>query len=118
MEGCIHIEEFEKTVDDYIYDHFKTIHGDSQDIIFCPDYRINIILKTSKETASYYTELIDMTKKYTINEIIKDSEILHFFMKTHHSYNITILCSFDEKNENNNDNDRTIVLLNKDIKSC
>jgi hypothetical protein len=117
MEQNIQIDEFEKTLDNFIFDHFKSIHGDSQDIIFFPDFRVIIILKTPKETCSYYTELIDTTKKYSINQIIKESELLQLFMKIHNSYTISVLCCFDEKNENNNDNN-SILLLKKEIKSC
>jgi hypothetical protein len=123
METKTQIEEFEITIDNLIYDHFKTIHGDSQDIIFCPDFRIVIMLRTAKETVSYHTDFIDMTKKYTINEIIKESELLQTFIKIKDSYTINVLCQFDDKyhkdenlEKDENKNDKTIVLLNKDIK--
>jgi hypothetical protein len=122
MEQNIQIDEFEKTIDIFIFEHFNKIHGDSQDIIFCPDFRILIILRTVTEFASYYTPFIDMSKIYTINQIIKDSEILQTFIKIHDSYTISVLCQFDDKNEKNEknekNNDKSILLLKKEVKKC
>jgi hypothetical protein len=116
METTIQIEEFETPIDNFIFEHFNSIHGEVQDIIFCPDFRIIINLNSFYKTVSYHTDFIDMTKKYTINEIINQSETLQTFLNSNKNYTISVYCCFDKKNENNNE--KPILLLHKDIKSC
>ncbi len=120
METKIQIEEFEKPIDNFIFEHFNSIHGEVQDIIFCPDFRIIINLNSYWKTVSYHTDFIDMTKKYTLSQLMNQSETLQSFLKTNKNYTISVYCCFDNvkycfDKKIENINEKPILLLQKDI---